>query len=1442
MHSDTKSEAENVVEQARAWVRENQDVSERAHRELCRILGNGPIHPSALGDFRKAHGIPKPIGGWLALFDDIERLPSQASRNGQPVVGLKNCLSDPAYWKRYHADLADSTEAGASVPDGKPEDAIQTDESIALWVRDNKAVSDIAHNHLRRILQDGPIHPAGLGGFRHKYGIPKLSLWLSLFDEIFQMSMQESRNGQPVVGLVARREDAEYWRKYRTVCDLSQEGDFPVAKSLEWKLLGLKGDDPGEIRAEIFRAFILSNYGQSDVDMGQACSKFVSDSRMSFREFFGGLNARDVSLKEWGSHYCLWIPTSPTEMKVVPVGIDSGNGFEPFPEDALEELADDARNKIPERIDFDRYAKRYNVSREVVLAAYVRALGIAFSICGKKNGGAVVGTKDQSSTDSLVKRFLNWLLRVFAGRHEKYLKKWEALLLSRNDQDGEFRLDDGHIIKGRLMDVDDGYYTIETMGGTELVERSKVKEIKAKTKEKVASRDKQKLAGTVGYEGIGRIKAWKSDKQIGFIDDSRQTYFFHRGMIADKQLIPQLDSGAIWQTVRFVIVAEAKKYGKYPSVRVCEVIAGTAISDYVRGKRAWQIGDFESARACFQNELDNPSGTNRLNALKCFAELIFRTDMDSAGAISLIEKYRSDFKSEGAQSSFDKMEVGYLQRANKYSEAEELIDNILQTRSLSAKQREYYEEAKRRAHSVIVDSTGELLFEELLLTRQCDFHGLEGEGIVRYDDFPDGEDDGKESELTRLREKFKTNWDKFCEHVPIDDRKKYRDQAFSKEQLRYQLTDFSLFKASGDEMAADYSLRSYLWRKAQCLLYEAGESSRNEAFAYLILTARLMAPSRYWHTVLPLVISYAVMGADAEELRRIVEDEEYRNSALSEVPIDEKTGEKIKEIVERFELNKILPEFDGIFEKLGLVLDAERGDYARLTEMVLKKIGESSELLSRECLMDIKSFVARIVELEEGDDKRKDLVGDILGKALAYISTQGYEGRLHIRDDLYYRLERFENSFLLSHLSISAIDIYYPIVHAVWDAVSSDFSHMTESVPDEKFVEIPNTYLRYERKPATGKFFVGREAKLDEIAKLFDEDVGGQCYILYGQRRSGKTSMLNNLEKRLGDDRFVYSKISAGLLSGNEGGGFLGSFTRALESKIIEDLSTSAIMPNVSSSEDFLGRLRFIGRYVQSTLTDERRRWVVGVDEFTYLYDYYLEDCDGRREVVRDFLRALKALLEEQIFHLILIGQESVVQMQRTFPNEFAIWRPNRLSYLDEAGVKQLVDVPIAKLQDNGDRLSRYRGEAFSDLFRLTAGQPWFTQMFCSRMVSYLNKNKISDITGSIIFAVARSLCEGDDKMLGEEFEPFVNLMDPSISETNVIELYYSIANATVNYSDWLPLDSVLPRNSKEISLLEKRGIVIVKNGGVRLRMGLFAMWLRANPGQTRESFGGKTA
>ena len=220
-------------------------------------------------------------------------------------------------------------------------------------------------------------------------------------------------------------------------------------------------------------------------------------------------------------------------------------------------------------------------------------------------------------------------------------------------------------------------------------------------------------------------------------------------------------------------------------------------------------------------------------------------------------------------------------------------------------------------------------------------------------------------------------------------------------------------------------------------------------------------------------------------------------------------------------------------------------------------------------------------------------------------------------------------------------------------------------------------------------------------------------------------------------------------------------------------------------------------------------------------------------------MRELKALLEERIFNLLIIGQESVVQLQKDFPNEFAILRLHRLTYLREEDVRRLADHPIMKIRDNGERVSRFKGKALSRLFYLTAGQPWFTQMFCRALVDYLNENRLHDIVEDSIDAVERSLCEGDARIPDAEFESFVNLM-ADVDEEEVVRLYYQIAEQTEEEYDWVPLSDFPAEKLPIIQLLDARGILRVNKDQVQLRMGLFASWLRMNPGRTRISFGGK--
>lgn len=1447
--------------------------------------------------------------------------------------------------------------------------------SIDTWITTHKAVSDVAHRHLVQILKSGPIHPSALGAFRKKYDIPApIGFWLATFSDIKRATIEETPNGQPAVLLAEKMGDASYWEGYRSDIFVGDEAtaqakplDKTAAQSTAWQSLGLNGDKPGAIRAEVFRAFILKNFGASGQDMVVATQAFVREAGMSFSEFFGGMKAKEISQMDWGNKHCVWIPTGATSMRVEPVMGHADNEFAEVPAACQTELEYLASKKVPERIDFEKIAQKYRATRESILVAYISALGRIL----RRDNKSVPAIKTSSENEPEHKRnegvgYWRRLFRALAGRwgtREKYLQKWAAILLDSPKQDAQITLTDGRVLTGMLVGVDDDFFTLQIGNGTELLERENIKEIKGV--------DRTTVPGASRRKGLGIIRAWYADRGFGFIRDDAQDYFFRRDLIDVPDLAAALDGGKTRQFVHFFVL-EGNRGGQYPCVRIDRWLVDHSNTQdsslapenyYPQGHYCFEKGRLGEAKYYLEKVLENRDDPHFLSALKDLAELFNRTDPNAA--YDLLEKHRSSFDDDETLASFDKMEVSYLLRAKRQDEALNLICTLLARTDLSPNQQEYYRKLKE---SIASGNPGRLVEWDMgpddslrmaldafcdVLARKCDFHGLEARGISCEEDLPDLAEDGGRAlnELLETVEKARSN---LIGDIPKQEVVFYRDAHFSQEMARFDLTEFYLRRKLGDGKSAMYWLRHYFWRQALCLVFADGGYRPDEVLTYLVWRPR-PGPVRtgYFAETIPLLICGVLQWSKQEELRRIVEDGAYRKDLSRHFPVDPETRDQLQFWVELHELNQLMPAFDGVFEGMGIPLRTVESPHSWARRKIHSALQECLGELSRNNFASVALQLKELSNVSARDKERVDGVIQFLEKAGEYAGTLEYAGRAALAGQLRTMRKEFEYNYVLSDITLLTTDICYPCLNAAWKLVSDDYEKVSsqpialslehahgsqyfledeevklrlrlriedptcpaissvtlcaigENAPDgnsgiayfdgpltggdngrevgitlwpteeeqtalhgvariqveytketeahsvgreefeldfsiseTEFEPIDNPYLNALGHPAEGNMFVGRQALLDEIVSVFKETDGGQCYVLYGQRRSGKSSVLHNVKNALESEGFVYTKISASAFSNPDA---KETFTRELESKLQRDLSVDAVMPDVGG-KNWAARLRHMGHYVKSV---GKINWVVGIDEFTYLYDFFLEDRDANRGTVRDFLRFLKAMLEEGVFHLLIIGQESVVQMQKDFPNEFAIWRLHRLTYLGEDAVRQLVDDPIAKMLDNGETISRYKGNAIQRLYKITAGQPWFTQKFCSRMVDYLNESKTPDITESVVRAVERQLCkgegeEGEEKIPSEEFEPFVNLMAPEVDEETLVKFYYDVAVQTESDAAWVPRSDLDARQAALVPLLDKRGLVVVRDDKVRLRMGLFASWLRANPGRTAESFGGK--
>jgi hypothetical protein len=413
--------------------------------------------------------------------------------------------------------------------------------------------------------------------------------------------------------------------------------------------------------------------------------------------------------------------------------------------------------------------------------------------------------------------------------------------------------------------------------------------------------------------------------------------------------------------------------------------------------------------------------------------------------------------------------------------------------------------------------------------------------------------------------------------------------------------------------------------------------------------------------------------------------------------------------------------------------------------------------------------------------------------------------------------------------------------------------------PPERFKRIDNPFAPYAGGTTVSNpdMFFGRESLLGEVTAAMQSGPRGQCYALYGQKRTGKSSFLEQVEARLAKPAIPIT-LSFGTVDQNE---LTSSVVReilhqvqinvALEltsedarrvNHLWPDEQAIATRPLESLKSSIIGSRKILSRYTGWAAV----RFILLVDEFTYLFEVLRRSTSGPHELatVRDFMRQWKALLDTQVFSAVVVGQDTMPYAMKKFANEFSNMTPKRLSYLERAETNELADRPIRR----DDKGSRYVGYALDRIHEYTDGHPFFTQILCDRLVQRSNASSRGSITDGDVDEAVESLVAGQNAIELFRFDCFlsadntglpVDILSDDYSEIGnliddeggrALELLVRLANMSGAQNRWVSVEQ-LGASIEEVALLNDLTTreVILRDGPehAKVRVLLFAEYLR---------------
>lgn len=381
--------------------------------------------------------------------------------------------------------------------------------------------------------------------------------------------------------------------------------------------------------------------------------------------------------------------------------------------------------------------------------------------------------------------------------------------------------------------------------------------------------------------------------------------------------------------------------------------------------------------------------------------------------------------------------------------------------------------------------------------------------------------------------------------------------------------------------------------------------------------------------------------------------------------------------------------------------------------------------------------------------------------------------------------------------------------------------------------------------PVTSNMFYGREEFISNVCESIINSPSKQI-IIYGQKRCGKSSVMLHLREKLQETGKTFCIFfSLGDIVNNlTEASFYYKILSTIQQEI-ENLEFDGVenLPAVNfptytefKQEDCDNPLNTFTKYMirfkqtcKRTPGWEEKNLVVMIDEFTYLYTEIKHE-----KISPSIMKQWKAVTQNDRaqFSVVLVGQDVVPSFKKEdyARNAFGVIQDIRLTYLLEGPARDLIEKPI--LTETGE--SRYIGNAVSRIIEYTSRNPYYIQIFCARLVEYMNRNKSIMVTEADVNDVAKSFIKGDQALEEDKFDNLIRAGETEdlqeYPENEIFAILHAIAfgSKNISYCNRSDINVFEDKEHEDLILkhLEEREVIERKNDNYKIQVKLFQEWL----------------
>jgi hypothetical protein len=248
--------------------------------------------------------------------------------------------------------------------------------------------------------------------------------------------------------------------------------------------------------------------------------------------------------------------------------------------------------------------------------------------------------------------------------------------------------------------------------------------------------------------------------------------------------------------------------------------------------------------------------------------------------------------------------------------------------------------------------------------------------------------------------------------------------------------------------------------------------------------------------------------------------------------------------------------------------------------------------------------------------------------------------------------------------------------------------------------------------PVLGSLFVGREEILRQLEELWLNPGQVDSLVLYGHRRMGKSSILQNLPRRLDPSRNWIVDFNLQTVNRANTGSLLYDLALAMRDQLPPDQVQTHPAPSEDSFRDNFQRA--FNQWLASLdpLMDNRR-FIVAIDEYELL-----ETAMAAGQIDPELILYLRGVIQcRSWFVLALAGLYTLQEKCHDYWNPlFASIKDRKVSFLSAPATKRLLTQPT------DDFPLDYTPDTLDEIVRLTAGQPYLVQLIGQNLVGHFNR------------------------------------------------------------------------------------------------------------------------